>query len=93
MLPEIHQEIRSRKQISGHAARICVQNFGAVLDMVVKFAGDLIFVLLLPGYIKTYSKTPIKHKEHVGVSQDAFSEKVPVHWEGPGPGPLVSVIS
>ena len=41
---------------------------------------------VLPGCIKTCSKTPMKHKEHVGFFQDTFSEKVPVHWEGPGPG-------
>ena len=43
MLPELPQEIRSRKKISGDAARICAQNFEPVLAVVVKLAGDTIF--------------------------------------------------
>ena len=60
MRPEIHQEFRSRKNISGHAARICAQIFGVVLDMVVKLAGDPIFAICLPGCIKTNSKAPLR---------------------------------
>jgi len=43
IIPELPQEIRSRKKISGDAARICAQNFDTVRDMVVKLAGEAIF--------------------------------------------------
>ena len=31
MLPEIHQELRSGKHISGHSDRVLAQNFDAIL--------------------------------------------------------------
>ena len=35
IVPEITKDIRSRKKISGNAARICAQNFGTVLAVTV----------------------------------------------------------
>ena len=60
MTSDFPQDFRSRKKISGNAALICAQNFEAVLAVVVKLAGEAIFAYVLPGYIKTYSKTPIR---------------------------------
>ena len=42
-------------------ARICAQNFEAVLAMIVKLAGDAIFDIFWSEYIKTHSKTPTKY--------------------------------
>ncbi len=35
MIPETHQDIRSRKQISGHSDRVLAHNFDAVLAEIV----------------------------------------------------------
>ena len=35
MIPEIRQDIRSRKKISGHSDRVFAQNFEAVLAGIV----------------------------------------------------------
>ena len=43
-------------EISGSAARYFAQNFDAVLDMLVKSAGEAIFDHALPGRIKTHSE-------------------------------------
>ena len=51
----------SRTTVSGNAARICAQNFEAVLAMIVKFAGEARFTFFVPGCIKTHSKTPTKY--------------------------------
>ena len=59
MIPGIPQGSRPRKKISGCSARIWVQNFGTVLAMLVKLAGEASFDNILPGHIKTHSKTPI----------------------------------
>ena len=59
MTPGIPQDSRSREKISGCSARICVQNFDTVLAMLVKLAGEASFDNILPGHIKTHSKTPI----------------------------------
>ena len=44
MIPEIRQDIRSRKKISGHSDRVLAQNFDAVLAGIAIWAGDIIFV-------------------------------------------------
>ena len=49
MLPEIHQEMRSRKKISGHSDRVLAQNFDAVLAGIVIWAGDTIFACFCQG--------------------------------------------
>ena len=43
MIPEIRQDIRSRKKISGHSDRVLAQNFDTVLAGIVIWAGDIIF--------------------------------------------------
>ena len=43
MIPEIHQDIRSRKKISGHSDRVLAQNFDTVLAGIVIWAGEIIF--------------------------------------------------
>ncbi len=35
MIPEIHQDIGTRKKISGHSDRLLAQNFNAVLAVIV----------------------------------------------------------
>ena len=49
MLPEFHQEMRSRKKISGHSDRVLAQNFDAVLAGIVIWAGDTIFAKFCQG--------------------------------------------
>ena len=44
----------------GDAARICAQNFEAVLAMIVKLAGEAIFDLFLPGCIKLHFTKPLR---------------------------------
>ena len=47
-------------------ARICAQNFEAVLAMIVKLAGEAILALFLPGAIETHSKAPYaKYTQHM----------------------------
>ena len=60
MIPELSQDIRSRKTNSGGAARYFAQNFEAVIDMLIKLAGEATVEHFLPGHIKTHSKTPIR---------------------------------
>jgi hypothetical protein len=43
MLPEIHQELRSGKHISGHSDRVLAQNFDAILAGIVIRVGDTTF--------------------------------------------------
>ena len=45
MIPEIRQDIRSRKKISGHSDRVLAQNFEAVLAVIAILAKDLIFAI------------------------------------------------
>ena len=57
MLPEIHQEMRSRKKISGHSDRVLAQNFDAVLAGIVIWAGDNIFAFIARGCRNTFQDT------------------------------------
>ena len=43
MIAEIHQDIRSRKTISGHPDRVLAQNVDAVLAGTAMWAGDITF--------------------------------------------------
>ena len=43
MIPDKHEVIKSRTNVSGDAAQICAQNFEAVLAMIVKLTGEAIF--------------------------------------------------
>ena len=43
MIPEIRQDIRSRKKVPEHSDRVLAQNSDAVLAGVVGWAGDIIF--------------------------------------------------
>ena len=60
MTPDIPQDARSSKKISGHPDRVLAQNLDTVLDMVVKLAGEALFKQKVSGGLKTYSKPPIK---------------------------------
>ena len=49
MIPEMRQDIRSRKKISGHSDRVLAHKFDAVLAVVVILAGDTIFARCYQG--------------------------------------------
>ena len=81
MIPEKRQDIQSRSNVSGNAARICAQNFEAVLAMIVKLAGEAILQFVLPGCFKTHSKTPPRNRQGHKEPKSRISENI-VSTEG-----------
>ena len=67
MIPEIRQDIRSRKKISWHSDRVLAQNFDTVLAGIVIRAGDTIFAIFLPGDVETHSTTPTRRGQGQGL--------------------------
>ena len=73
MLPEIHQEMRSRKKISGHSDRLLVGNCVADIFVIVVWAGDLIKV-------STIKKVPTIKKITKNIKK--VLKKTPLHRRG-----------
>mgnify|MGYP000618276620 CR=1 FL=1 len=67
MIPEIRQDIRSRKKMSGHLDRVLAQNFDTVLAGIVIWVGDIAFAFLLPRGVETHSKAPIRETQIQGL--------------------------
>ena len=55
MIPEIHQDVRLTRKISGHSERVLAQDCDAVLAVVFILAGDTIIAKTWPGDVETRS--------------------------------------
>ena len=83
IVPEITTDVRSRKKISGNAARICAQNFGTVLAVIVIWAGGMIFAF----FYQEARKCSYCCFWTCYIFRDAFLKKLLSIAKGPGPGP------